>query len=110
MRKTALILMIVLLVICLVLVSGCFKVLPMEEVQACEFNSDCIQVYSVGCCKCPLAINSDYREYWDELGKKNKEECEGVVCVQCSPSKPIGTECNNNTCILIYSPIGIGMI
>ncbi|MBW2990678.1 hypothetical protein KY348_03170 [Candidatus Woesearchaeota archaeon] len=98
------------LIASLILISGCFKEINTEEVKACEFDSDCILVFSVGCCKCQTSINSDYKEYWEELEKKHKEDCEGVLCKSCGPTKVIGTECRNNTCSVLYSPVGLGMV
>jgi hypothetical protein len=88
-------------------ITGCFKEIPMSEVLACERDSDCVLVYSTGCCKCQMAINRDYQEYWERLEQReNQEECEGIKCEPCGPSKAIGKQCVNNACTVVFSPIG----
>jgi len=99
---------IILIIISSLFLSSCFKEIPIEEVQACEFGSDCIEVFDAGCCKCPATINSEYQEYWDELSRHKNKGCEGAVCEACPP-KDIGTECKEGKCVMAYSPVGLGM-
>ncbi|MBN2458866.1 hypothetical protein JXB28_01150 [Candidatus Woesearchaeota archaeon] len=97
---------IILFIMATLIISGCFKELPLEQVQACKFDSDCIDVFDAGCCKCPTTINSDYKEYWDELTRHKSKGCEGAVCDPCPP-KAIGTECKEGICVMMYSPVGL---
>jgi hypothetical protein len=96
----------IIIVISAVLISGCFKEIPIEEVQSCKFDSDCIDVFSADCCKCPTTINSKYADYWDELSRYNSKGCEGAVCEPCPP-KAIGTECKDDKCVMVISPVGL---
>jgi hypothetical protein len=97
---------IIIIVSLAIILTGCFKELPLEQVKKCEFGSDCIMTYSPGCCKCPAAINKDYSDYWDQLNKKQSRNCEGAVCDQCGPIA-ISADCLNQTCTLLYSPVGV---
>lgn len=100
------ILSIAIILACALILSGCFKELPLEQVQKCEFSSDCIKVYTPGCCKCPATINKDYEEYWAQLNKKKSVNCEAAECTDCG-IKSLGTDCINQTCTMMFSPVGI---
>ncbi|HHE36853.1 MAG TPA: hypothetical protein ENL16_03505 [Candidatus Woesearchaeota archaeon] len=103
------ILVLLLVIASLLLISACSKEIPLQEVKKCNFDSDCVVVYTHGCCKCQTAINKEYKEYWEKLERKQgMNDCAGVKCEPCSLTKPLGKRCANNTCTLTYSPIGLG--
>ncbi|MBU1199605.1 MAG: hypothetical protein KKF46_01650 [Nanoarchaeota archaeon] len=95
----------VLMILSLLFLSSCFREIPLEEVNQCEFDAQCIQVDTAGCCKCPASINKDYEEYWQKYSQKLSIGCEGAECKMCGP-KPLGAICQDNQCELIYSPVG----
>jgi hypothetical protein len=101
-------LFIMLILMSAIILSSCSKPVSVDDVQKCEHSSDCVLAYTAGCCKCPMSINKEYVDYWDKANKINLKTCEGVVCDACGP-KAISTGCMNNSCKLLYSPVGISL-
>ena len=95
-----------------IFVSGCslgiedniIEDFDMEYVVICEADSDCMVADGFGCCGCPVAINKLYDDWWEGYIARKENECdkERVFCSPCGPSEPIGAECVENVCQLMY--------
>jgi hypothetical protein len=85
-----------LLIIIPVLLTGCFKELPLQEVRACNSSDDCIIVNGGGCCKCDISINKGYEDYW-EIKLEQPVDCHNVVCNPCYGGEQEAV-CMNNQC------------
>ncbi|MEE9525263.1 MAG: hypothetical protein V3V78_01500 [Candidatus Woesearchaeota archaeon] len=87
------------IILSVLLISGCQKDMPPEELMKCDVDEDCIVVEERGCCGCPAVINKQHEDWWNN--RKVVESCPGRECELCAQYyEP--ARCEDNVCTANY--------
>ena len=86
-----------LFIVAMLVLVGCSQ----EYMKECDVDSDCIIVGTIRCttCECTTAINKEYKEQWDDLGRKNQNKTCDFNCKMCVDwPERVYTKCIDNKC------------
>lgn len=100
----------ILLVIGLILISGCIPEVKVEDVNDCASDSDCI-IVAQDYCRTVASINKNYLNIWERHLEKETEKYKGQR-ILCEPTLPLSfyeAKCVEGKCkaILIEEKLGI---